>query len=168
MAAWGLLARNQDRPLLWPRSPAASTKRLSRWKRGQVLISWAVLTNMTAPTGDTGGGGASQSLLPALLALIGVIAGVGTKWLVDRRKASGSIKTSEAEQLWAEGKAIRVELAAQVQILRDDILKCDAEAEKQREQITALHAEIAELRAQNGLLRDEIALLKKRRPPRAK
>ena len=82
--------------------------------------------------------------LIAVLAVLGTaITGVAA-WAVARRATSGSVKTSEAESLWAESQAMRKEL-------RD-------EAAAGRSELTALRAELAGVRVSLEAVRAEAEL----------
>lgn len=71
--------------------------------------------------------------LPVLAALVGTLAGVAATYLLGSRKASGRIRTSEAEVLWEASESIRHDLTAEVTALRAEV--------------TALRTELAQLRA---------------------
>lgn len=75
----------------------------------------------------------SPSLLPALAALIGTLAGVAATYLVASRRSSGRIRTSEAEVLWEASESIRRDLTAEVAVLRAEV--------------ATLKTELAQLRA---------------------
>lgn len=80
---------------------------------------------------------------PAVIAAVTAGAGAAAvtsfgAWLVGRRKASGRVKTSEAESLWAEGRAFREDSLRRIAELETqtsaDRTKCDGQlAELQRQ-----------------------------------
>ena len=62
--------------------------------------------------------GVAVSGLTALLTALPGVLIAGGALVVARRKASGSIRSSESKELWEESASIRVELRAEVTALR--------------------------------------------------
>lgn len=79
----------------------------------------------------------SPTLLPGLAALIGTLAGVAATYLVASRKASGRIRTSEAEVLWEASESIRHDLTAEVAVLRAEVASLKAEIAQLRSRLEA-------------------------------
>lgn len=77
-----------------------------------------------------------SSLLPALAALAGTVAGVVASYVVATRRSAGRIDTSEAADLWQASESIRRDLT---------------------EELKAVRAEVVELRAENVNLRIRLA-----------
>ena len=129
---------------------------------------------------------AMETVLAAVIGASGaaVIAGL-LQFIYVARVKSGAIKTTEAEQLWKESAAIRVEQLAEIaaykagneQMRRDfeeKLTKCREDSQKQREETYGLREQIiGELREKEILqvriektewrvaaLSEEIALLK--------
>lgn len=66
-------------------------------------------------------------------------------YLIARRKASGSITTSEATDIWKEGMNIRKELREEVRYLRNIINDLTDKLDKLREEKVIDRAKIIEL-----------------------
>ena len=75
----------------------------------------------------------SAGLVAAIAGLLGVVVTALGGYLIARRKASGTIDTTEAETLWAQSNALL------------DRYKADLEAT--REEVTTLKAEVVALRS---------------------
>lgn len=80
---------------------------------------------------------------------LAVLLGAGltalVNWLINNRKSSGKIKTSEASDLWAESQAIRKELREERQALKEEIAAlrkevrdCHGESNQLKERLAAL------------------------------
>lgn len=80
--------------------------------------------------------------------LVAVI-GAGGVYLGVRHKASGSVKTSDAKDLWEESKAIRAEQRAEIERLE---LKNAA----QDEEIGRLKVELAKVRGELAMVQAEM------------
>jgi predicted nucleic acid-binding Zn-ribbon protein len=79
-----------------------------------------------------------QILVGALAVIVvGAIAAYGTYW-VARRQSSGTIKTSDASDLWAESQAMRAELRTEVIGLREEIVVLNKELRDLRVEMRAL------------------------------
>lgn len=87
-----------------------------------------------------------QPLWLALAALLATLTTGATTWAVARRRTSGTVVTSDADQLWAESKIIRQELRAEAVELRAEATALRAEVASLRAEITACHAETTALR----------------------
>lgn len=61
-------------------------------------------------------------------------------WSSEKRKTSGHIETTAADQLWAESRSMRQELREEVEKLRAEVWSLRAE-------VKACHTSNAELRA---------------------
>lgn len=86
------------------------------------------------------------SPLVASLGAIGVILTALVTWLIAKRLNSGRIDTTEADTLWAEGKAMRYELRAETITLRADIAQMHREATALRTEMRICHAEVIAMR----------------------
>lgn len=84
----------------------------------------------------------------ALVALIAAIGPVGA-YLLAARKMSGKIGTSDAEQLWAESKAIR-------DWSKERLEMQDKEITDLREALSALSSRCSALEKENETLRDDL------------
>jgi predicted nuclease with TOPRIM domain len=93
--------------------------------------------------------------IPIIVGLIAGIAGALGAYLAALRKLSGTVKHSEAEELWAESKAIREDLQERNEFLRARLDKCE-------ERIEALATGLNFLTEANTKLRDENMALKAR------
>jgi len=66
--------------------------------------------------------------------------------LVVRRRHSGNIRTSEAETLWAESRAIRREQSKQLDVLYRRVEKLEEEKTQCQEQVESLQTQVDSLR----------------------
>lgn len=80
----------------------------------------------------------------AVVALIAALAGPVVLYVTTARKASGTIKSSEAADLWKAQEDTRLDYRHQIAVLREQL----AETEKRcADRIEALERTIADLRA---------------------
>lgn len=102
----------------------------------------------------------ATTILPLVVGLFAATSGGLVTLLVAKQKTSGRIGTSEAETLWDEGKAMRLELRSEVVSLRADVDRLQAEAAALHVEMRGLRDEADDLRGQNQVLRDENARLR--------
>lgn len=81
----------------------------------------------------------------------GAAAAIFTAWW----KGRGHIKTSEAETLWAESRAIRESQRAENEALRHDLASVNALREQEHQDVLALHEKYGALEAKHDALREE-------------
>lgn len=77
------------------------------------------------------------------------IAGAAVKWLIDRRRTSGQVKTTEADRLWKEAEGFRNDLREE---LRAKVREC-------KEEMLDFERQNLELRIENHELRAEVMKL---------
>lgn len=80
-----------------------------------------------------------------LVLLVGIIPAVLTAlvtWAVAKRSRSGKVATTEAETLWAESQAMRLELRNEVAALRAENLDLRAEVRNLRAEILVLRRQV--------------------------
>jgi predicted RNase H-like nuclease (RuvC/YqgF family) len=80
----------------------------------------------------------TSTLLPALVVLVGTLAGAAVTWVVATRKSSGKIVTSEATVLWEASESIRHDLTAQVATLTSEVVALRTEIKELRLELSAL------------------------------
>lgn len=80
----------------------------------------------------------SEGVIAALLTTLGALFGGGLTYWTKRRTSSGSIDTSEAQELWAESTQLRL-------ALREQIADRDLVIERLEAAIAALRKENADL-----------------------
>ncbi len=89
------------------------------------------------------------SAAAAIMAAIGAI-------IADRRLHSGNIDTTEAKELWDEGRKMREDLRTEVKALRDEVATLKAEVIHLRGELAAasrVQSEMVALRVENQELR---------------
>lgn len=88
--------------------------------------------------------------------IVGIVTGLGGSlfvYLVALRKLSGTVKHSEAEQLWAESKAIREDLQERNEFLTGRLDRCESRVATLEERIDFLADANATLREENFTLK---------------
>jgi septal ring factor EnvC (AmiA/AmiB activator) len=99
----------------------------------------------------------ATGIIVAVVGAIGAgLAGLVT-WLVARRKNSGSVATSDAGQLWEEGKSIRADMRAEIVGLRVELAAAREETRNLRVELAASRSETRALRAELVALRARLA-----------
>lgn len=76
--------------------------------------------------------------------VVGIVAAVAANaltFLVARRKSSGRVVTTEAEELWQESSSIRKELREEINLMRSELQTVRRENLMQAEQILKLKAD---------------------------
>lgn len=91
--------------------------------------------------------------LVAFLGTLGAVATAVVTWLIARRKSSGSIHTSEADQLWAESASMRSDLRQETIALRAEVVSLRDEAVKMRDEMIVLRQEAVVMRREQEELR---------------
>jgi uncharacterized protein (DUF3084 family) len=97
--------------------------------------------------------GVTTSLSAAAVAFGAAVSATVTYW-IGRRKTSGTVATTEAETLWAEGQALRKELRDEVVDLRHQLEAARAEAAEARE-------EASKAKEEARLAKEEVFQLRK-------
>lgn len=97
--------------------------------------------------------------LIAVLAVLGTAVTGLAAWAVARRATSGSVKTSEAESLWAESQAMRKELRDEATASRAELLALRAELSGVRTSLEAVRAEAELCHKQMVVTRARLAAL---------
>jgi uncharacterized protein (DUF3084 family) len=87
-----------------------------------------------------------------LVATIGAL----STWLVTKRKASGSVVTSEAETLWSQSQEMRDELRNEVVALRKRIETVEAEAAAKQSEIITLHKDAVLMAAELAVAKNAL------------
>ena len=67
-----------------------------------------------------------QVAVPAAATAVGALGG----WFGVRRTTSGTVRTSEAEDLWEEGRQIRIELRSEVDRLHDEVIALHTQVDR--------------------------------------
>jgi hypothetical protein len=80
----------------------------------------------------------TSTLWPALVGLVGTLAGMAVTWVVATRKSSGKVEHSEAAVLWEASESIRHDLTAQVATLTADVVALRTEIKELRIELSAL------------------------------
>lgn len=99
----------------------------------------------------------TTAIIVAGSAAIGVGLTALVTWLVARRQTSGSVATSDAGQLWEEGKSIRADMRAEIIGLRAELAASRAETAELRIELVAARGETRALRAELVALRQRLA-----------
>lgn len=93
-----------------------------------------------------------MSALVPLFGMLGVLATATVTWLVARRKTSGTVGTSDAEEIWIANRELREMLLAEAKsrtaenlALRAENERCRADAETLRARIVVLENLVAKL-----------------------
>lgn len=104
---------------------------------------------------------------PVLVAIVGAattLSGLWVGWLTARRGQSGTVDTTEAEQLWGAASGFQNVILTEAQRLRDEVTRLRADMLDSFNQTLVLRAalvdaqkENAEIRIDNHRLRNEIA-----------
>lgn len=81
--------------------------------------------------------------------VLGLVVGVLAKWLIDRRRSSGKVSTTEADKLWAEAEAFRKNMRIE---LERRMAECKHEMRDIQLQNLELRIENHELRGENMTL----------------
>lgn len=80
---------------------------------------------------------------------IGTVAGAGltavATYFIARRKASGTVDTSEADSLWREASRLRDALRDEVAALRQSLMASQAEEDRLRQALYAANMKTGEL-----------------------
>src|SRR5574337_760032 len=92
--------------------------------------------------------GGVNEYIPAILALVGVVAAPTLSYIAARRKSSGDPSTSEADLLWDESTKIRSEL-------REDLKSTKIELESLRKENQDLKFQIYILQIENDSLKNK-------------
>ena len=87
-----------------------------------------------------------------IVALISAI----TTYIVAKRRESGNIETSEAEQLWEEGKIMRLELREEIVALRSQAAELQKDLGNARTEVADLRIEAAQCKAEVIKLRKQL------------
>jgi chromosome segregation ATPase len=103
--------------------------------------------------------GAPTWVTAAIAGAAAMTASVGTYWSA-RRKSSGSIATTEAEDLWLESGKMRQDLKDEVLLLRTTAADATRELQDARTETAAARAETALSRAETADARREVASLR--------
>jgi predicted nuclease with TOPRIM domain len=90
---------------------------------------------------------------PIVLSVFAGLVGALGAYLATLRKLSGTVKHSEAEDLWTESRAIREDLTKRNDYLRQRLDRCE-------EKISSLERRIRDLEQENRELREENRQLK--------
>ncbi len=77
-----------------------------------------------------------------VLPIIGVLAVPIGAYLATRRSSSGRIETSQPAELWAEGRAIRDDLRAELTVVRLEVATLKGELIACKERVAFLEKEI--------------------------
>ena len=85
-----------------------------------------------------------------LLAVVAVLIAPLVGYLAASRRLSGKIATSDAEQLWAESKAIREDY-------RGQIISANKRVARLEERVVVLEQHNSDLSAENEVLRKQVA-----------
>lgn len=106
-------------------------------------------------------------VLSGLLALVGVLAGVLGKYLIDKRRSSGSVGTSSAAVIFQEGQEFRRDLMSsntaallQAENLRKEIARLNDQISKLLGELAHTGEELARSREETFQSRLEIAKLR--------
>lgn len=102
---------------------------------------------------------ADETSLPLAAAIIAAFLGPVGAYLVSARKMSGKIGTSDAEQLWAESKAIRDWSANQLASQTQEIQELRAELGRLANRCSILEEENVKLRDQLDNANEHISRL---------
>lgn len=102
---------------------------------------------------------ADDSSQPLIAAVIAAILGPIGAYLVAARKMSGKIGTSDADQLWAESKAIRDWSTDRMKAQEQEIQELRTEISRIAQRCTALEEENAQLRSELNTAHEHIATL---------
>jgi len=99
-----------------------------------------------------------EILVPLVIAIVGPI----LTYLVAARKVAGRVTSSEAKDLWAEGKAIRDMLNDRIEVLENRIEELGQRVEKLSAEILDLRGERAVLIAERDALMRRLEMLQSR------
>lgn len=102
-----------------------------------------------------------MTFLPVVLAVLAGLSGGGVTWLVNRRKTSGTIRTSEADTIWDQTQNLLQRYEQQNTALRVDLETCQKDITILRRQMSELREEADQLREDSRRLRIDNALLRK-------
>jgi len=87
----------------------------------------------------------SAGLVAAIAGLLGVVVTALGGYLIARRKASGTIDTTEAETLWAQSNALLDRYKADLEATREEVTTLKAEVVALRSLITTLGSKALEV-----------------------
>jgi len=82
-----------------------------------------------------------EGIVAALLTALGALAGGAATYWAKRRVTSGTVQTTEAQQLWAEASAFRQSLRDENAALKAELAKVEAERDALRKENADLWAE---------------------------
>ena len=92
----------------------------------------------------------------AALSVMSVIVTPILAFYTAKRASSGQVRTSEASEIWEEGRAIRQDLREDNRRLEDKLDKIEEEMKSLREENDNLQGQIYDLRRLNHNMRNEI------------
>lgn len=108
----------------------------------------------------------SAAGLAAIAALSGVLVTALVTWLVNARKLSGDITTSDAEQLWTESRSVRdlireqlLEASKRIVELEARVALCEREHNGLARENLDLRRQLLEQERRNAELKDRVAEL---------
>lgn len=93
--------------------------------------------------------------------VVGILAAVGN-YFNNRRGSRGTVKTSQAEDLWQAAEGIRHELADRLKESQAGTEKLEEQLRLAGEEITQLRAKVASLLAEVEGLRSQLATVRRR------
>lgn len=99
----------------------------------------------------------NQQTSAAIIGVLGILLGIIGKYVMDKRKTSGRIDTTEAAVLWEAQENIRKELTQEVRErrqennqLRSELNEANQTIQKQQNKIRLLNNRIFELEAEKN------------------
>lgn len=99
---------------------------------------------------------------PVLGVIIGAIISALSAWVIQLRKLSGNIATSEAASLWQESSSIREDYRERIRVLEDRIVRFEKEHDELRSIHSVLRAENVDLHDKHVKCERKIAQLEER------
>jgi chromosome segregation ATPase len=94
--------------------------------------------------------------LPLVVGIVAGLAGALGAYLAALRKLSGTVKHSEAEQIWTQTQALINDLQERNKFLRDRLDRCEARIDGLETRIDVLGEANATLREENMDLRRQL------------